>query len=115
MADNEHLTEDLKEDNVNSNNNVNGDNYDLELILDIPLEISVELGRVRMIINELLQLGHGSIIDLEKSVGEPLEIYVNKKLIAKGEVVVVDQKFGIRVTDIISPAERIKSLGKQSN
>lgn len=114
MVDNEQLREDTNQnENKVINNNQKENEYDLELILDIPLEISVELGRVKMIINELLQLGHGSIIDLEKPLGEPLDIFVNNKLIAKGEVVVVDQKFGIRVTDIISPPERVKSLGKQ--
>ena len=84
--------------------------YDLDLILDIPLQVSVELGKVKMLVNDLLQLGQGSIA-LEKPVGERLEIYISDKLIARGEVVVADEKFGIRVTDIVSPAERIKSLG----
>ncbi len=83
---------------------------DLDLILDIPLDITVELGKVKMPINELLQLGQGSIIELTKSVGEPLDIYINNKLIAKGEVVILDEKFGIRVADIINPDERVKSL-----
>ncbi|MBM4284339.1 MAG: flagellar motor switch protein FliN [Deltaproteobacteria bacterium] len=83
----------------------------LELLLDIPLEITAELGRTRMIINDLLQLGQGSVIELNKLAGEPLEILVNQKLIARGEVVVVNEKFGIRLTDIISPMERIKHLG----
>lgn len=82
----------------------------LDLILDIPLEISVELGRTKMIINDLLQLGQGSVIELNKLAGEPLEILINHKLIARGEVVVVNEKFGIRLTDIISPIERIKQL-----
>jgi flagellar motor switch protein FliN/FliY len=85
--------------------------YDMDLILDIPLEVSVELGQVKMIVNDLLQLGQGSIIELGKPVGESLEIFVNNKLIARGEVVVVDEKLGVRVTDIISPMERVKSLG----
>ena len=85
--------------------------YDLGLILDIPLELSVEFGKVKIVINDLIQLGQGSIIELDKSVGDPLEIYINGKLIARGEVVVVDEKFGIRVTDIVSPIERVKSLG----
>jgi flagellar motor switch protein FliN/FliY len=85
--------------------------YDLDLILDIPLDVSVELGKVKMLVNDLLQLGQGSIIALNKPVGERLEIYISDKLIARGEVVVADEKFGIRVTDIVSPAERIKSLG----
>ena len=83
----------------------------MELLLDIPLEISAELGRTRMIINDLLQLGQGSVIELNKLAGEPLEILVNQKLIARGEVIVVNDKFGIRLTDIISPLERIKQLG----
>lgn len=82
----------------------------LDFILDIPLEISVELGRTRMIINDLLQLGQGSVIELAKLAGEPLEILVNGKLVARGEVVVVNEKFGVRVTDIVSPMERVKSL-----
>jgi len=85
--------------------------YDLDLILDIPLEVSVELGKVKMLVNDLLQLGQGSIIELDKPVGERLEIYISDKLIARGEVVVADEKFGIRVTDIVSPAERVESLG----
>ena len=85
--------------------------YDIELILDIPLDVSVELGRVKMLVNDLLQLGQGSIIELNNAAGDPLEIYINNKLIARGEVVVVDEKFGIRVTDILSPHERVKSLG----
>ncbi|MBL7179774.1 MAG: flagellar motor switch protein FliN [Pseudomonadota bacterium] len=87
-------------------------NYDLDLILDIPLDISVELGKVKMPVNELLRLGPGSIIELAKSVGEPLDIYVNNKLVAKGEVVILDEKFGVRVADIINPIERVKSLSK---
>ena len=85
--------------------------YDIDFILDIPLDVSVELGRVKMLVNDLLQLGPGSIIELTKLVGEPLHIHINNKMIAKGEVVVIDEKFGIRVTDITSPTERVKSLG----
>jgi flagellar motor switch protein FliN/FliY len=87
-------------------------NYDLNLILDIPLDISVELGKVKMPVNELLRLGQGSIIELQKSVGEALDIYVNNKLVAKGEVVILDDKFGVRVSDIINPIERVKTLSK---
>jgi flagellar motor switch protein FliN/FliY len=82
----------------------------LDFILDIPLEISVELGRTSMLINDLLQLGQGSVVELNKLAGEPLEILVNRKLIARGEVVVVNEKFGVRLTDIISPIDRVKSL-----
>jgi flagellar motor switch protein FliN/FliY len=83
----------------------------LDLILDIPLRVSVELGRTRMLVNDLLQLGQGSVIELNKLAGDPLEVLVNDKLIARGEVVVVNEKFGIRLTDIISPIERIEKLG----
>nr|CBX30129.1 hypothetical protein N47_D29380 [uncultured Desulfobacterium sp.] len=71
----------------------------------------MELGQTRMLINDLLQLGQGSIIELNKQIGDPIDIFICDKLIAKGEVVVVDDKFGIRLTNIISPTERIKSLG----
>jgi flagellar motor switch protein FliN/FliY len=89
-----------------------GDNrqQSLDFILDIPLEVSVELGRTKMVINDLLQLGQGSVVELTKLAGEPLEIMVNNKLVARGEVVVVNEKFGVRVTDIVSPMERVKSL-----
>lgn len=83
----------------------------LDLILDIPLRVSVELGRTKMLVNDLLQLGQGSVIELNKLAGDPLEVLVNDKLIARGEVVVVNEKFGIRLTDIISPIERIEKLG----
>ena len=83
----------------------------LDFILDIPLEVSIELGRAKMLVAELLQLGQGSVIELTKLAGEPLEVLVNQKLVARGEVVVVNEKFGIRLTDIISPMERVKQLG----
>jgi flagellar motor switch protein FliN len=82
----------------------------LDLILDIPLTVTVELGRSKMLINDLLQLGQGSVIELTKVVGEPLEVLINQKLVARGEVVVVNEKFGVRLTDIISPMERVQSL-----
>ncbi len=84
---------------------------DLDFILDIPLELSVELGRTKMLVNDLLQLGQGSIVELSKLAGEPLEICINQKLVARGEAVVVNEKFGVRLTDIVSPMERVKSLG----
>ena len=84
---------------------------DLGFILDIPLEISAELGRARMLVNDLLQLGQGSIVELTKAAGEPMEIFVNGRLFARGEAVVVNEKFGVRLTDVISPAERVKTLG----
>jgi flagellar motor switch protein FliN/FliY len=82
----------------------------LDLLLDVPLELSVELGRTRMSIQELLSLGPGSVIELDKVAGEPLDILVNNRLVARGEAVVVNDKFGIRITDIVSPAERIARL-----
>ena len=84
---------------------------ELDFLLDIPLEISVELGRTKILVNDLLQLGQGSVIELTKLAGEPLEILINQKLIARGEAVVVNEKFGVRITDIISPMERVKQLG----
>ncbi|CCO23034.1 Flagellar motor switch protein FliN [Maridesulfovibrio hydrothermalis AM13 = DSM 14728] len=87
-----------------------GSRRDLDFILDIPLDVSAELGRSKMLINELLQLGTGSVVELSKLAGEPLEIYVNGKLVARGEAVVINEKFGIRLTDIISPIERVKHL-----
>ena len=82
----------------------------LDLILDIPLSVTVELGRSKMLINDLLQLGQGSVVELTKLVGDPLEVLVNDKLVARGEVVVVNEKFGVRLTDIVTPMERVKSL-----
>ena len=82
----------------------------LDFVLDIPLKVSVEVGRARVIVKELLQLGQGSVLELDKLAGDPLEVFVNGKLIAKGEVVVVNEKFGVRLTDVISPMERIETL-----
>ncbi len=82
----------------------------LDLILDIPLRVTVELGRTKMVVRDLLNLGQGSVIELNKLAGEPMEILVNDKLVAKGEAVVVNEKFGVRLTDIISPKERVEQL-----
>ena len=87
-----------------------GNAKSLDLILDIPLTVTVELGRSKMLINDLLQLGQGSVIELTKLVGEPLEVLINQKLVARGEVVVVNEKFGVRLTDIVTPMERVQSL-----
>jgi flagellar motor switch protein FliN/FliY len=84
----------------------------LDFILDLSLEISVELGKTKMLIGDLLQLGQGSVIELTKMAGEPVEILVNQKLIARGEVVTVNEKFGVRLTDILSPSDRLKQLGE---
>jgi flagellar motor switch protein FliN/FliY len=83
----------------------------LDFILDIPLEITVELGRTRMMVHDLLKLGQGSVIELGKIAGETLEILANKRLIARGDVVVINEKYGIRLTEVISPAERVEQLG----
>lgn len=86
------------------------DNPELDVILDIPVYISMEVGRTSITIRNLLQLNQGSVIELDRVAGEPLDVLVNGTLIAHGEVVVVNEKFGIRMTDVISPAERIKKL-----
>lgn len=89
-----------------------GDSYQesLDFILDIPLQITVELGRTNMLIHDLLKLGQGSVVELHKATGETLEIMANQKLIARGEVVSVNDNYGIRLTEIVSPMERIKKL-----
>jgi flagellar motor switch protein FliN/FliY len=85
-------------------------NRRLDLLLDVPLDVSVELGRTRMTIQDLLALAPGSVIELDKVAGEPLDILINDRLVARGEAVVVNDKFGIRITDIVSPQERIARL-----
>lgn len=82
----------------------------LEFILDVALQVTVEVGRTRMTIQDLLQLGQGSVIELEKLAGEPLDIFINGKAVARGEAVIVNDKFGVRLTDIISPEDRIEGL-----
>ena len=82
----------------------------MEFLLDIPLEVTVELGRTKMIINDMLKLGQGSVIELSKLAGESLEILANQKPIARGEVVVVNEKYGVRLTEVISPMERLERL-----
>ncbi|MBN8440748.1 MAG: flagellar motor switch protein FliN [Thauera sp.] len=83
---------------------------DFDMILDIPVQITVELGRTKLTIRNLLQLAHGSVVELDGLAGEPMDVLVNGTLIAQGEVVVVNDKFGIRLTDIISPAERMRKI-----
>jgi flagellar motor switch protein FliN/FliY len=82
----------------------------LDVVLDIPVTLSMEVGRSKISIRNLLQLNQGSVVELERATGEPLDVYVNGTLVAHGEVVVVNEKFGIRLTDVISPAERIRKL-----
>jgi len=83
---------------------------DMDFLMEIPLTVTVELGRGRMLISELLKLGQSSVIELTKFAGEPMDVFVNNRLIARGEVVVVDERFGVRLTDIVSTAERLSKL-----
>jgi flagellar motor switch protein FliN/FliY len=85
--------------------------HSIDLIKDVQLQISVEVGRARMTIQDILQLGQGSVLELEKLAGEPLDIFVNGKHIAKGEAVIVNEKFGVRLTDILSPEDRLGNIG----
>ena len=87
-----------------------GEQRNLNMLLDIPLQVTVELGRTKRIVKDILELSHGSILELDKLAGEPVDILINSKLIAKGEVVVIDENFGVRVTDILSAAERLSKL-----
>ncbi|MFC1513142.1 flagellar motor switch protein FliN [Thermodesulfobacteriota bacterium] len=88
-----------------------GGAQNLDFLLDVPLGVTVELGRTNMIINNMLQLTQGSVVELDKAAGEPVEIFVNNKLLGKGEVIVVNERFGVRITEIISQADRIKNMG----
>lgn len=83
----------------------------LDFLLDVNLQVSVEVGRTRMTIQDLLQLGQGSVIELTKLAGEALDIYINERLVARGEAVIVNEKFGVRITDIVSQQERVQGLG----
>ncbi|MBA1445638.1 MAG: flagellar motor switch protein FliN [Chromatiales bacterium] len=96
--------EELKEDGAKD------DTVNLDAILDVPVVISMEIGRTRINIRNLLQLNQGSVVELDRLAGEPMDVLVNGTLIAQGEVVVVNEKFGLRLTDIISPSERVKRL-----
>ena len=87
-----------------------GGGINIDFILDIPVEVTVEVGRSQMMLNELLQLSQGAVVELGKMVGEPFDILVNSKLLAKGEVVVVNERFGVRIVDIVSPTERVENL-----
>jgi flagellar motor switch protein FliN/FliY len=89
-----------------------GGNHDFDVIMDIPVHLTVELGRTKIAIRNLLQLAHGSVVELDGLAGEPMDVLINGTLIAQGEVVVVNDKFGIRLTDIITPAERMKKLNR---
>lgn len=93
-------------------NKLNDTQNDIDFILDIPVQLTVELGRTKIAIKNLLQLAQGSVVELDGMAGEPMDVLVNGCLIAQGEVVVVNEKFGIRLTDIITPAERIRKLNR---
>ena len=95
-----------------SSSNSDGTVNDINMVLDIPVQLSVELGRTKIAIKNLLQLAQGSVVELDGMAGEPMDVLVNGCLIAQGEVVVVNDKFGIRLTDIITPSERIRKLNK---
>jgi flagellar motor switch protein FliN len=96
---------DLQDEGQQNSRDVN-----LDVILDVPVTLSMEVGRTRIPIRNLLQLNQGSVVELDRAAGEPLDVFVNGTLVAHGEVVVVNEKFGIRLTDVISPAERIRKL-----
>src|SRR5215213_8360932 len=102
MADEKNNVTPLNADGGGSQERNSGKERNLDLILDIPLRVTVELGRTKMVVSELLNLGQGSVIELNKLAGEPMEVLVNDKLVARGEAVVVNEKFGVRLTDIIS-------------
>jgi flagellar motor switch protein FliN/FliY len=89
---------------------VQGGDLNLDVLLDVAVVLSMEVGRARLPIRNLLQLNQGSVVELERAAGEPLDVYANGTLIAHGEVVVVNEKFGVRLTDVVSPAERIRKL-----
>ncbi len=86
------------------------DTKNLEFILDIPLQVTVELGRTKLLVKDVLQLNQGAVVELSKLAGEPLDIFVNSKLVARGEAVVVNEKFGVRLVDIVSPNERVEKI-----
>lgn len=97
-------------DNLEDNSSGSSEDINMDVILDIPVKLSMEIGRTSVNIRSLLQLNQGSVIELDRMAGEPLDVLVNGTLIAHGEVVVVNEKFGIRLTDVVSPAERVKKL-----
>jgi flagellar motor switch protein FliN len=97
-------------DNLQDEGQSTGRDVNLDVILDVPVTLSMEVGRTRIPIRNLLQLNQGSVVELDRAAGEPLDVFVNGTLVAHGEVVVVNDKFGIRLTDVISPAERIRKL-----
>lgn len=99
----------LEFDNLNESTGEAAD-VSLDMILDVPVTLAMEVGRTRISIRNLLQLNQGSVVELDRAAGEPLDVFVNGTLVAHGEVVVINEKFGIRLTDVISPAERVRKL-----
>jgi flagellar motor switch protein FliN len=99
----------LEFDTLNEGSGESAD-VSLDMILDVPVTLAMEVGRTRISIRNLLQLNQGSVVELDRAAGEPLDVFVNGTLVAHGEVVVINEKFGIRLTDVISPAERVRKL-----
>lgn len=110
VAQMENLRAEAILDGRNQSQDPQAKDVNLDVILDVPVTLSMEVGRTRIPIRNLLQLNQGSVVELERAAGEPLDVYINGTLIAHGEVVVVNEKFGIRLTDVISPQERIRKL-----
>ena len=106
----EHIVQSVQFPQISQTGTATKEMRSIEFLYDIGLQLSVELGRAEMTIKEVMDLGIGTVIELNKLAGEPLEIYVNGKLVARGEAVVINEKFGIRLTDVVSPAERVKKL-----
>jgi flagellar motor switch protein FliN/FliY len=102
-------SEPVEFDNLSEQTSEPGD-VNLDMILDVPVSLAMEVGRTRISIRNLLQLNQGSVVELDRSAGEALDVFVNGTLVAHGEVVVINEKFGIRLTDVISPAERVRKL-----
>ena len=102
----------LQLENFQKNGKQPDNNKRIDLIMDIVLPVSIELGRTKMFVKDILELERGSIVELDKMAGEPVDLYINNKKMAEGEVVVVDKHFGIRITTLIDPQDRIKNLGK---
>lgn len=115
-AKKQETVENVKEESPNLKLHVNEAHKEgsLDLILDIPLKVSVELGRTKILVQDLLKLHKGSVIELSKLAGEPLEILVNNRIVAKGEVIVVNEKFGVRLSDVVSHIQRIRQLGGET-
>ena len=109
--DPEETAELLRGEPDRSDNGADGLVRDLEFLYDVPLQVSVEVGRARILLKDLLQMGEGSVVELDKMAGEPLDLYVNSRLIARGEAVRVGDKFGIRLTEVVSQSDRLEKLG----